>query len=82
MPDEDAEREHQKKMELDILRHWRAFLAACKQEEMDDVTFLAALSANVGQLLMEEYPEHAEVLLSRLNRQVREELQLRSQQPS
>ncbi len=40
MPDEDAER-HEKQQEEAVLRHWRAFLAACKQEEMDDVTFLA-----------------------------------------
>ena len=32
-------------MELAVLQHWRVFLAAGKREEMDDVTFLAALGA-------------------------------------
>ena len=80
MPEEDADRQ-QKGHEVAALRHWKTFLAACKQEGMDDVTFLASLGANVETLLL-EHPEHAEPWLARLNCNLRQELDLRRQEPS
>ena len=75
--DQDRLKEH----EAAVFRHWHAFLAACKREGMDEVTFLSSLGANVGNLLL-EHPEHAGPWLERLGRQVRGELHLRVQEPS
>ena len=82
MTDEKADQRGRKQQAVAALRHWRAFLTACRREGMDDVTLLTALGVNVGKLLVEEYPQHARLWVSGLDSQVRQELQLLEQEPS
>ncbi len=82
MADDETQRETQQhQQELAVLRHWRAFRAACEGEALDSVTFLAALGVNLANLLA-DHPELAEAWVARLSRQVQEELDRQGREPN